>query len=95
MSNVPDPFYGYCEAEAENGRCHYPGTFNASTTGGGKWLCRAHSSRNSAMTREEIIQQSHRDHPSPDYSLEARRNHGNKLFADKWAESIGQTAMGG
>lgn len=68
-----DPMHGCCEFEANGDRCHYPGTWNSSTTGSGRWYCRAHSEDPSPEMAITILEQSHRDNPVPDYSITARR----------------------
>lgn len=89
MTTAQDPMHGCCEIETEEGRCHYPGVWNTSTSGGGKWLCRRHSGTGrEGMSTADIIIQSHRDHPNPDWSLEARRNASNKGYSDKWGEQL-------
>lgn len=77
---VADPMHGCCEFESSGDRCHYPGTFNTSTSGGGRWVCRAHSQENTPEMAYAIIQQSQRDIPAPDYSLKARKKASDKAF---------------
>jgi hypothetical protein len=58
-----DPLHGCCEWVSD-GRCHYPGVFKH----GGRWLCRQHDGCDDPITGAQIVEQSHRDIPHPDYS---------------------------
>lgn len=64
-----DPMYGCCDWIGD-GQCHYPGVFRH---GNGKWFCRQHDACTDALSGAQIVEQSHRDIPNPDYSPEANR----------------------
>ena len=64
-----DPQYGQCEWVSGE-RCHYAGVFAS----GGKYYCRAHDGCSDPVMGAQIVEQSLREVPSPDYSYNARRN---------------------
>lgn len=70
---VMDKFHGWCEWIGDGQRCHYPGVFSNSTIGGGPWFCTPHSTCADGRLGAQIVEQSIKDIPKPDYSYEARR----------------------
>jgi hypothetical protein len=68
-----DPMNGCCEYEADGERCHFPGVFNATTTGGGRWYCAEHDRCKDHQTGADIVTASLRAHPYPDFTLAARK----------------------
>lgn len=66
-----DPMLGCCTYTAGALRCHYPAAFGSSTKGGGRLYCQAHAAGVSPDMGALIVERSHRDYPSPDWSAEA------------------------
>lgn len=67
---APDPMYGCCDWVGD-GRCHYPGVFGHGQNG--PYYCRGHENCNDPILGAQIVSQSHRDIPRPDYSFQTRR----------------------
>lgn len=74
-SGPVDPMYGCCDWTSDGQRCHYPGTHSDSTQGGGPWYCAGHAKCTDGKLGHDIVEQSRRDLPQPDYSLAARRRY--------------------
>ena len=82
---VFDPYQHCCEYTAGRDRCHYPGTMGHGGGGEGrKWFCSAHMGCSQQMGHQ-IVEQSHRDVPRPDYSFEARKKNAEQLTDKRWA----------
>lgn len=70
-----DKMHGCCEFNINGTRCHYPGTFTHSLNGSGPWLCSNHSKNMDNIEMcEQIVKESHKSIPRPDYSFQARRS---------------------
>lgn len=69
-SSGSDPMYGCCEWVAD-GRCHYAGVSGHGKDG--PYFCRGHENTTDPVVAAQIVEQSHRDIPHPNYSLAARK----------------------
>lgn len=66
-----DPMHHCCAWTSGVDRCHYPGVRAHTGSGDRKWFCSAHFDCEPGMGAQ-ILDQSHRDIPYPDYSFDAR-----------------------
>ena len=64
---------GRCSWESDGMRCANAGTFTDSTTGSDTWYCAGHHGCTNATIGHQIVLDSLRRNPMPDFSLEARR----------------------
>ena len=64
-----DPMHGCCAYSTGTSRCHYPGTFSDSTSGGGEFYCAAHYHLDDPSTGAAIVYRSQEEYPRPDYSI--------------------------
>lgn len=68
-----NPYHHHCAYVSDGRRCHYMGSMTDSTVGSETWWCRAHyellqaGGIESARMGSLVVDQSRRDHPSPDW----------------------------
>lgn len=80
---VFDPKAHCCAWTSGRDRCHYPGTM---THGGGaerRWYCSGHIDCSQQMGAQ-IVEMSHRQIPSPDYSFDARKAQAEMHIDERW-----------
>lgn len=68
-----DPHRGRCAWESDGIRCDNAGTMAEGTLGSDTWMCAGHAGCTNAAIGHQIVLDSVRRNPYPDFSLEARR----------------------
>lgn len=68
-----DPHHGRCAWESDGIRCANAGTMAEGTQGSDTWMCSGHAGCTNAAIGHQIVLDSVRRNPHPDFSLEARR----------------------